>query len=77
MVSSQLRELLRNQPFRPFRLILSSGQTYDVPSPEWMLVTAATTAIGMPGVSGDGEIVSLLANEHIANVEYLKPEATR
>ena len=71
MRADQLREWLRRQPFLPFRIFVTGGQSYSVPSPEWMLVTANTTVIGVPGQSGDGEIVRMFDNSHISHVEPL------
>jgi len=65
MHHSSLREALRRQPFIPFRLILSNGNSYDIRSPEWMLVTGMHTMLGIPGESADGEIVRWLDNAHI------------
>ncbi len=62
MLADELRRALRGQPFVPFRLVLASGNSYPVPSPEWMMVTDRTTAVGTPGESGDGDIVALLDN---------------
>lgn len=74
MAPDQLRALLRRQPFRPFRLIMSNGNSYDVVSPEWMMVTATTTVVGIPGESGDGELVNLLDNFQIADVQPIDAE---
>lgn len=71
MAPEQLREMIRHQPFRPFRLYLSGGQSYDVAGPEWLLVTRRTTALGIPGEAGDGELVVLLDNLHITHTEPL------
>jgi hypothetical protein len=77
MIATQLRQLLRDQPFRPFRLVMSDGTKHAVAGPEWMLVTSATTAIGIPGESGDGEVVAILANEHITSTEYTDAAARK
>jgi len=74
MAPEQLRELLRRQPFQPFRIFMSGGQTYDVAGPEWMLVTLRTTALGIPGESRDGERVMLLDNLHITHTEPIETE---
>jgi hypothetical protein len=67
MPPEQLRELLRRQPFVPFRLFISSGDHLDVPSPEGMMVTSRMTAVGIPGQSGDGDIVATIDNLHITH----------
>ena len=71
MGHEQLREWLRRQPFRPFRIQVTGGQSYDVAGPEWMMVTPRTTAVGVPGQAGDGEVVILIDNSHIATLEPL------
>ncbi len=75
MAPDQLRELLRRQPFRPFRLIMSNGNTYDVMGPEWMLVTSRSSAVGFPGESGDGDVIHWIDNDHIAEAKPLDAEA--
>lgn len=75
MSANDLRELLRRQPFQPFRFFTSGGQSYTVPSPGWMLVTTRTTALGVPGQAGDGERVLLFDNLHITHTEPIAAEA--
>ena len=74
MAPEDLRLLLRRQPFRPFRLIMSNGNTYDIVGPEWMMVSFRSTVIGYPGESGDGEIVNWVDNDHIAEAIPLEAE---
>ena len=69
MVAEELRSLLRQSPFVPFRVYMNSGHAYEVSSPEWMMVTEATTALGIPGKSGDGERLMLLSNINIRHTE--------
>ncbi len=65
MHHTALKEHLRKLPFQPFRIVMSHGGEYEIRSPEWMLVTGMTTAIGIPGDSGDGEVLRLVDNAHI------------
>jgi hypothetical protein len=74
MRSEDLREYVRRQPFRPFRLTLTDGRTYDVPHADLLMVGRSTVAVGLPR-PGDAEpvydrlvTVSLL---HIMQVEEL------
>lgn len=69
MTQEQLRTYLRRNPFQPFRIYISSGHSYVVNSPDWMMVTPRTTAVGIPGQSGDGDVVVTIDNLHIAHVE--------
>lgn len=71
MPPDQLRNELRKQPFQPFRLYTTGGMHYDVPSPEWMMVMGLVTVVGVPGRSGDGELVMTIDNAHITHVEPL------
>lgn len=68
----QLREALRREPFQPFRLVMSSGRMYEVTSPEWMMVLPRYTSVGVPGKSGDGEVVAVLDNLHITEIVPLQ-----
>jgi hypothetical protein len=36
MTVQTFRELLTTRPFKPFRLVMSSGETYEVRHPEWL-----------------------------------------
>lgn len=74
MSHDDLRRLLRRQPFQPFRINLSDGRTFDVVSPEWMLVTRNTSYIGTPGESGDGELVDWVDNIHIVSARLIDAE---
>ena len=35
MTGEQVRDMLRNQPFRPFKLVLIDGREFTVDHPEW------------------------------------------
>lgn len=39
MISDQLREVLRAQPFRPFTVYIADGRKFTVDHPELMMVT--------------------------------------
>jgi hypothetical protein len=64
------RELLSQRPFRPFRLVLSSGQTYEVRHPEMAFLTRTDLLVGVgetdEGVPAEFRICSLL---HVASIE--------
>jgi hypothetical protein len=45
----KLRELLARRPFEPFRVILSSGTTYDVRHPEFAWLLQGGLYVGLPG----------------------------
>ena len=68
MTQDQLRQWLRRTPFIPFRVHISSGDSYAVSSPDWMMVTPRYTSIGVPGESGDGDIIITIDNLHITHL---------
>ena len=72
MTVQTFRELLKRQPFEPFRLIMSSGQAYDVRHPEMAFLTRTDILVGLDetrdGVPSEFKICSLL---HITAVEPL------
>jgi hypothetical protein len=72
MTAPALQERLRQQPFRPFRLVMADGTAYSVMQPDRAFVTRDAILVGV-GVSRHGvpssfKICSLL---HVAAVEPL------
>lgn len=63
MTVQTFRELLTQQPFRAFRIIMSSGQAYEVRHPEMALLTRTAMLIGTgeeeEGVPAEFRICSL------------------
>ncbi len=76
MTVQTFRELLAQQPFRPFRLVMSSGQSYEVRHPEMAFLTRSDMLIGVDlgedNVPADFRICSLL---HVATIEPLPVRA--
>ena len=70
MTVQAFRELLSQHPFRPFRLVMSSGQSYEVRHPEMAMLTRTDLLVGVgeseEGVPAEFRICSLL---HVATVE--------
>ena len=77
MTVQTFRELLARQPFWPFRLVMSSGQAYDVRHPEMALLTRTDILVGIDvaddGVPAEFKICSL---PHVMAVEPLGQSAT-
>jgi hypothetical protein len=77
MTVQTFRELLTHRPFKPFRLVMSSGKTYDVRHPEMALLTRTDILVGVGesdgGVPAEFRICSLL---HVTSVEPLSTPAT-
>ena len=72
MAVQTFRELLSQQPFKPFRLVMSSGEKYEVRHPEMALLTRTDILVGIDeaedGVPAEFRICSLL---HVATIEPL------
>ncbi len=47
MTVQTFRDLLKAQPFRPFRLVMSSGEKYDVKHPEMAMLMRTDIMIGI------------------------------
>lgn len=74
MTVQTFRELLTKRPFQPFRLIMSSGQAYEVRHPEMAWLTRTDILVGVDaaddGVPAEFRILSLL---HITAIEPTTP----
>ena len=53
MRPEELRGVIREQPFRPFRVFVSDGSAYDVRHPELIFVTRRRVLIALPTANGD------------------------
>ena len=76
MTVQSFRELLSQRPFKPFRLVMSSGQSYEVRHPETALLTRESILVGIDdsddGVPAEFKICSLL---HVTAIEPLSSSA--
>jgi hypothetical protein len=74
MTVRTFQELLARRPFQPFRLVMSSGQKYDVRHPEMAFLTRNDILVGIDqaddGVPAEFKICSLL---HVTAIEPLSP----
>ncbi len=72
MTVQTFRELLAQRPFKPFRLVISSGEKYDVRHPEMAWLTRSDILVGVDetddGVPAEFKICSLL---HVTSIEPL------
>ena len=77
MTVQTFRELLSQRPFRPFRLVMSSGRAYDIRHPEMAWLTRTDILVGIDetdeGVPAEFRICSLL---HVATIEPLSQAAS-
>jgi hypothetical protein len=77
MTLQTFRELLTQRPFKPFRLVMSSGRTYEVRHPEMAWLTRTDLLVGVgeteEGVPAEFRICSLL---HMAAIEPIGAATT-
>jgi hypothetical protein len=69
----ELLDVLRVEPFVPFRIHMTGGKTHDVRHPDQALVLRS--AVVLPIISADGvpERQETLSLVHIVRVEQLAP----
>jgi hypothetical protein len=76
MFPDDIRKLLRRQPFRAFRLVLTNNFVYEIRHPEMAQVSRSLLQIGFPSAEGETAErhvgVGLL---HIVQYEFLTPSA--
>jgi len=49
MAPEELRRTLKQQPFEPFRLVMTDGVSYEVRHPDLLLVGKRTVVVGLVG----------------------------
>ncbi|HVS35477.1 MAG TPA: hypothetical protein VMS17_07820 [Gemmataceae bacterium] len=47
MTQTELRDAARRQPFKPFRVVLTTGAAYDVRHPDLIMVGQRSVALGI------------------------------
>lgn len=70
-----LREL-RNQPFRPFRIVLSSGESFDIRHPDMAIPTLGAVYIARPSPanpSGGADDIFMVSLNQLLKIEYMTP----
>jgi hypothetical protein len=77
MTLQTFRDLMAHRPFKPFRLVMSNGQTYEVRHPEMAMLTRTDILVGVgevdEGVPAEFRICSLL---HVTSVEPVSTAAS-
>ena len=74
MTAETFREILKRGPFEPIRVVMSSGESYDVMHPERVFVPAKCLVLALPDPSQpEGERLAFCSYIHIAHVEILRP----
>ena len=74
MTADTFKEILHRKPFQPFRVVMSSGESYNVMHPEMALVTARTLILAIPDPTHpEGEHLAFCLHLHIAHIETFHP----
>lgn len=68
MTSEKLREALKTEPFRPFRLHLGGGRALDVAHPEFVAVSPSGRTAVVYGLKDELEIIDVLM---VQSIEFL------
>jgi hypothetical protein len=74
MRPEDILELLRKEPFEPFRIHLSDGASFEIPHPDMAIVQRSKVVVGVPGPEGpDGpaERTVNCALVHITRTELI------
>ena len=72
MRAEEIRNHLRREPFRPFRVYLSNGMSYDVRHPELMAVSRREVVIALEVGEDDlPERFAYCDPVHVTNIEPL------
>ncbi len=74
MSHEDLRDRLRERPFRPFRLVLTEGTVYEVRHPELFMLGKRSVVIGLPGHPAETvyERTTMVDLFHIVRLEPLE-----
>lgn len=69
MNADAIREMLRREPFQPFVIHLSSGESHEVRHPECLAIGKGRIAITDP----DADRVAVCSLMHVTSVQFLQP----
>lgn len=71
---AELQARLNAAPFVPFRIILSSGKTYDVPTPDHLSISRLLRRVSVEYDDGTAAYINLL---HVTAIEPLSGAETK
>ncbi len=49
MAPEELRDMLKQQPFEPFRLVMTDGVSFEIRHPDLLMVGHRTATVGVTG----------------------------
>ena len=68
MIAEEIKEMLEREPFKPFRVTMTSLKEYDIRNPRLAWPLKRELYVAMP----DGERVAILPWIHVASIETIK-----
>lgn len=77
MTKKDIRDLVHQSPFKPFRLHLADGKGLRVPHPDFALVTTEYVVVANESPNGQPGDINLIPYEHIVRVEMLPSRSRR
>ncbi len=75
MTVQTFRDLLQERPFRPFRIVMSSGQSYEVRHPEMAMLLRTDILVGIDVEDGFPSRFKICSMLHVTAVEPLESAA--
>ena len=77
MRPEDIRELRDAHPFVPFRICLTDGKAYDVPNPDFLMISRTVIDIGIASDPSTGiyDRIVRVSPLHIVRVENLQAAA--
>lgn len=76
MRRNDIRDRLKAEPFRPFRMQITDGSAYEIRHPELCIPTLGAVFIGIPQVGAVEPVadrVAIVSLIHIVKVEFTEP----
>jgi hypothetical protein len=73
MTMNELRNALRLTPFRPFRVFVTDGGSYDVRHPDLCMIGPRIAVIGIPPAGQSEPILERYAVVDLIHVTRLEP----
>ena len=73
MAPKDLYDVVHTRPFRPFRIFVNDGGTYDIRHPEWCMVGAESVLVGLPENDSDSPYYQRFAILDLFAVSRVEP----
>jgi len=76
--ADDIQRRVKTQPFRPLRIVTSSGQAYDITHPDLVMVGRRAVIVGTPGTENPStfEVDNYVALMHITDLQDLPAART-